>query len=92
MIPINKPYYDFDHDMAYVMAVYSTGKDFYMLMCDTIGRDQMYAVLREYIQRTAFTNSTEDILFDTIFDCVGTDNKSLNKYLELFFDIDISES
>ena len=92
LIPINKPYYDFDHDMAYVMAVYSTGKDFYMLMCDTIGRDQMYAVLREYIQRTAFTNSTEDILFDTIFDCVGTDNKSLNKYLELFFDIDISES
>lgn len=90
--PINKPYYDFKTDIAYIEAAYSTGKCFYMHMCNIIGYEEMLGILREYVHRTAFTNATEDDLFDTIYDCIGTDNEKANEFIDQIFDYEMPNS
>ncbi len=85
-IPVNRPYYDFSTQEAYISAAYSIGKVALYQMEEILGRENFYAIIREYVHRNAFTNSTEDRLFEAIYDCAGKDNADLNKLIETVFE------
>ena len=84
-LPINRSYYDFDQQFQYIQAVYNLGKVALTDMEEILGQEDFYGILREYIQRNAFTNSTEDRFFEVLYECAGTDNEDLNKVIEVVF-------
>ena len=85
-IPINRPYYDFDNQFVYITAVYSMGKDLLIDMEKAVGREDFYAIIREYVQENAFRNADQSDFFRVLYKYAGTDNKELNsltfKYLD----------
>ena len=85
VLPINRSYYDFPRQAQYLQAVYNEGKYALMDMEEILGQEDFYGILREYIQRNAFTNSTEDRFFEVLYECAGTDNADLNKVIGIVF-------
>ena len=55
-------------------------------MEEAVGREEFHAILREYVHRNAFTNSTEDRFFEVLFECAGQDNQDLNALIESVFE------
>ena len=45
---------------------------------EILGREQFHGIIREYVRRNAFTNSTADRFFEVLFEAAGTDNALLN--------------
>lgn len=86
MYPLNRSYYEFLDDSTYVGAVYSFGQIALYQMEEILGQKAFYAILREYVHRNAFTNSTEDRFFEVLYDCAGDDNEALNELIESVFD------
>ncbi len=86
IFPINRSYYDFQDDNSYVIAVYFVGNYALEAIEDVIGRDQMRAVLREYVRRNAFTIADTQSFLDVLYDCCGRDNEDLNFIIDMVFD------
>ncbi len=84
-VPINRPHYAFSNDDAYVTAAYYIGKMALYQMEEILGTKEFQGILREYVRRNAFTNSTEDRFFETVYDCAGTDNEDLNNLISGVF-------
>ncbi|MBO4688765.1 MAG: M1 family metallopeptidase [Clostridiales bacterium] len=80
-VPINRPHYTFSNDDSYVTAAYYVGEMALYQMEEILGTEAFRGVLREYVRRNAFTNSTEARFFETLYDCVGTDNEDLNNLI-----------
>ena len=85
-IPINRSYYSFSNESSYVYAAYEIGKQALYQMEEAVGREEFHAILREYVHRNAFTNSTEDRFFEVLFECAGQDNQDLNALIESVFE------
>lgn len=85
-IPINRSYYSFSSENAYVYAAYEIGKQALYQMEECIGREEFHAIIREYVHRNAFTNSTEDRFFEVLFECAGQDNQELNALVDSVFE------
>ena len=84
-LPINLPYYDYCDDDAYVFAVYGVGQAVLYQMEEIIGREEMHAVLRKYVQDNAFTNTNPSSFFDCLYEVAGTDNEKLNTLIRNTF-------
>ena len=52
---------------------------------EIVGREEFHGIIREYVHRNAFTNSTEDRFFEALYDCAGTDNADLNALIKEVF-------
>ncbi len=87
IIPINRPFYDFEKTESYIQAAYSYGKVGLYQMEEIIGREAFHGILREYVHRNAFTNSTEDRFFEVLLECAGEDNADLMELVDVLFDI-----
>ena len=85
IIPINRSYYEFTTSDYYLDAVYSIGQYALYQIGEIIGMDELYGVIREYVHRNAFTNSTEDRFFEVLYECVGTDNEEVNSLIKDIF-------
>lgn len=85
-IPINRSYYSFSNENSYVYAAYEIGKMAIYQMEEIVGREEFHAIIREYVHRNAFKNSTEDRLFEVIYECAGQDNAELNALIESVFE------
>lgn len=85
ILPVNRPYYDFNTSNDYVYAAYLYGKIALFQMEEIVGREEFHGILREYVQRNAFTNSTEERFFDVLRECVGQDNEDLNILVQAVF-------
>ena len=83
--PINRPHYAFSDDDTYVAAAYYIGKMALYQMEELIGQQEFHGVIREYVRRNAFTNSTEDRFFEVLYECVGQDNQDLNNLISGIF-------
>ena len=84
-LPINRSRYAFPNMNDYLNAVYFTGKAALFQMGEIIGRDEFNGVIREYVQRNAFTNSTEERFFEVLYECTGKDNELLNTLIKNVF-------
>ena len=84
-VPINRPHYAFSNDDAYVTAAYYIGKMALYQMEEILGTKEFQGILREYVRRNAFTNSTEARFFETVYDCAGTGNEDLNNLISGVF-------
>ena len=84
-VPVNRPFYVFSDDNAYVTAAYYIGEMALFQMEEILGREEFHGILREYVHRNAFTNSTEDRFFETLYDCAGTNNQELNDLIAAVF-------
>jgi len=84
--PINRPFYDFSDENAYIYAVYYFGKDALFEMSKAVGRENFYGIIREYVHRNAFTNADQSDFFDVLYELAGTDNEHLNNVIKVFFD------
>ncbi|MBO4651320.1 MAG: M1 family metallopeptidase [Clostridiales bacterium] len=78
ILPINRSYYSFSDSGPYVAAAYEYGKMALYQMEEILGREQFHGIIREYVRRNAFTNSTADRFFEVLFEAAGTDNALLN--------------
>ena len=78
VVPINRPHYAFTNDNSYIYAAYEYGKMALYQMEEILGRENFHGIIREYVQRNAFTNSTADRFFEVLFEAAGTDNQLLN--------------
>ena len=85
-IPVNRSYYSFSNENSYVYAAYEIGKQALYQMEEAVGREEFHAIIREYVHRNAFTNSTEDRFFEVLFECAGQDNQDLNALIESVFE------
>ncbi|MBP5416650.1 MAG: M1 family metallopeptidase [Clostridiales bacterium] len=85
-IPVNRSYYSFSNENSYVYAAYEIGKQALYQMEEAVGREEFHAIIREYVHRNAFTNSTEDRFFEVLFECAGQDNQALNALVESVFE------
>jgi|GEM_PF-533325 len=85
-LPINRSYYAFTSQGAYLDAVYGVGQFTLFQIGEIIGMEELYGVIREYVHRNAFTNSTEDRFFEVLYEAVGTENQELNELIKLIFD------
>ncbi|MBO4928746.1 MAG: M1 family metallopeptidase [Clostridiales bacterium] len=85
IVPINRPHYAFMDDDAYTMAAYYIGKAALFQMEEILGQEVMYGVVREYVRRNAFTNSTESKFFEVLYECVGKDIEELNTLIKSVF-------
>ena len=77
-LPIDLPYYDYRNDDSYIIAVYGNGQRVLRQMEEILGRDEFYAVIREYVKLHAFTNAKTEDFFDVLYKHAGTDNEALN--------------
>lgn len=84
-LPINRSYYSFSNTNAYVYAAYEIGKMALYQIEEIVGREEFHGIIREYVHRNAFTNSTEDRFFEALYDCAGTDNADLNALIKEVF-------
>ena len=84
MLPLNQSYYEFKEDSDYLTAIYDEGRRTLYQMEEILGHDEFQSVLREYVRRNAFTNSTTARLFEY----AGHDNEDLNKLIGNMFDLD----
>lgn len=91
-LPINRSYYAFADSDDYLDAVYIVGQYTLFQIGEIIGMEELYGVIREYVHRNAFTNSTEDRFFEVLYEAVGTKNKELNELIKLVFDREPPES
>lgn len=87
ILPINRSFYDFEDADSYILAAYSYGKIALYHMEEILGREAFHGILREYVHRNAFTNSTASRFFGVLLECAGQDNADLNKLIEVLFDI-----
>ncbi len=85
-IPINRSYYSFSNDGAYLMSAYEFGKMALYQMEEILGRENFHGIIREYVRRNAFTNSTAQRFFEVLFEAAGTNNEDLNKLVEGCFE------
>ncbi len=83
--PINRSFYEFSDDMTFVSAVYNNGKIVLMDMSKILGFDEVNGIIREYIQRNAFTNADQMDFFEVLYELAGTDNAKLNEVIETYF-------
>ncbi len=88
MIPLNQSYYEFKEDSDYISAIYQEGQTTLYQMEEILGHDEFQSVLREYVRRNAFTNSTTARFFEVLFEYAGHDNADLNKLIDNMFDLD----
>ena len=88
MIPLNQSYYEFKEDSDYISAIYQEGQTTLYQMEEILGHDEFQSVLREYVRRNAFTNSTTARFFEVLFEYAGHDNEDLNKLIGNMFDLD----
>lgn len=88
MIPFNQPYYEFESDNDYISGIYQGAQRALYQMEEILGRKEFHSVLREYVRRNAFTNSTTAKFFEVLFEYAGTDNEDLNKLINNTFDLD----
>ncbi len=86
-IPVNRSYYSFKSTNAYVYAAYEIGKQALYQMEEIVGREEFHGIIREYVRRNAFTNSTQARFFEVLFECAGQDNQDLNNLVNAVFDI-----
>jgi len=89
MVPLNQSYYEFPDSDSYVHAIYNIGQLALFQIEQAVGRDEFYAVLREYVNRNAFTNADPDSFFEILIECAGKDNEKLNSILNNMFKVDI---
>ena len=75
--PLDRPHDEFE-GYAYVYGVYQVGKDMLYQMDECIGTEEFHAILREYVQRYAFTNATTHDFLEVLYECVGDDNETIN--------------
>ncbi|MBP5489247.1 MAG: hypothetical protein J6Y10_01435 [Lachnospiraceae bacterium] len=78
LLPVNRSYYEFSNSSRYVTAIYSVGEMVLYQIEETIGRQEMHSVLREYVHRNAFTNADPESFFEVLYECAGKDNEDLN--------------
>ena len=88
-IPINQGFYDYKNEWTYISAVYYRGKSFYQRLYDILGEEEIYGILREYVQRFAFKNADQMDLFNILYEYVGTDNEEVNKLIYKNFNDDV---
>ena len=88
MIPLNQSYYEFKEDSDYISAIYQEGQTTLYQMEEILGHDEFQSVLREYVRRNAFTNSTTARFFEVLYEYAGHDNEDLNKLIGNMFDLD----
>ena len=88
MIPLNQSYYEFKEDSDYISAIYQEGQTTLYQMEEILGHDEFQSVLREYVRRNAFTNSTTARFFEVLYEYAGHDNEDLNKLINNMFDLD----
>lgn len=86
IIPINRSYYSFRDTGSYVMSAYEYGKMALYQMEEILGRENFHGIIREYVRRNAFTNSTAERFFEVLFEAAGPDNENLNKLVEGCFE------
>ena len=85
-LPLNRSYYSFSTTNAYVFAAYETGKAALFQMEEILGREEFHGIIREYVHRNAFTNSTAERFFEVLFEAAGQDNKDLNDLVNAVFE------
>ena len=88
MIPFNQSYYEFNTDDDYIIAIYQSAQRALYQMEEILGRKEFHSVLREYVRRNAFTNSTTARFFEVLFEYAGTENEVLNRLIANTFDLD----
>ena len=88
MIPFNQSYYEFKSDNDYISAIYQSAQRALYQMEEILGRKEFHSVLREYVRRNAFTNSTTARFFEVLFEYAGKDNEELNRLVGNTFDLD----
>ena len=88
MIPFNQSYYEFKSDNDYISAIYQSAQRALYQMEEILGRKEFHSVLREYVRRNAFTNSTTSRFFEVLFEYAGKDNEELNRLVGNTFDLD----
>ncbi|MBO4495266.1 MAG: M1 family metallopeptidase [Clostridiales bacterium] len=86
LTPVNRAYYAYPDDFTYVESVYQIGKEAIFNIGETLGRDEFYGIIREYIQRNAFTNADQSDFFEVLYELAGTDNEQLNEMMAAYFD------
>ncbi len=86
LLPINRAYYDFATDFKYTTSIYEVGKEALYNISDAIGYNNFNAIIREYIQRNAFTNADQSDFFEVLYELAGTDNERLNFLMSVYFD------
>ena len=85
-VPINRSFYSYPNDMSYVYSIYETGREALYNLSDAIGYDNFNGIIREYIQRNAFTNTDQSDFFEVLYELAGTDNERLNYCMSVYFD------
>ena len=85
-VPINRSFYSYPNDMGYVYSIYETGREALYNLSDAIGYDNFNGIIREYIQRNAFTNTDQSDFFEVLYELAGTDNERLNYCMSVYFD------
>ncbi|MBQ6106118.1 MAG: M1 family metallopeptidase [Lachnospiraceae bacterium] len=88
MIPFNQSYYEFKSDNDYISAIYQNAQRALYQMEEILGRKEFHSVLREYVRRNAFTNSTTANFFEVLFEYAGKDNEELNRLIANTFDLE----
>ncbi|MBR3057595.1 MAG: hypothetical protein IKG93_06450 [Clostridiales bacterium] len=68
------------------LSIYQVGKDALFNIGDAVGRDEFHGIIREYVQRHAFTNADQSDFFEVLYELAGTDNEQLNKIMSVYFD------
>jgi aminopeptidase N len=86
LLPINRSYYSYPDEMTYIFSVYDTGKTCLTNIAKELGNESFYGIIREYIQRNAFTNADQMDFFNVLYELAGTDNENLNKIMSAYFD------
>ena len=88
MIPFNQAYYEFNTDNDYISAIYQGCQRALYQMEEILGRKEFHSILREYVRRNAFTNSTASKFFEVLYEYAGKDNEDLNRLIANVFDMD----
>ena len=86
-IPINRSYYSFGSEYSFVYAAYEVGKQALFQMEEILGTEEFHGVIREYVRRNAFKNSTADRFFEVLYECAGKNNADLNALIDAVFEI-----
>ena len=68
------------------MSAYEYGKMALYQMEEILGRENFHGIIREYVRRNAYTNSTAERFFEVVFEAAGPDNEDLNKLVEGCFE------
>ena len=88
MVPFNQSYYEFNTDNDYISAIYQECQRALYQMEEILGRKEFHSIIREYVRRNAFTNSTSAKFFEVLYEYAGKDNEDLNKLIANLFDME----